>query len=215
MIKQVLFGSIALLATAGVQAVTLVGSRFDAGAEGWLALNGVVRQGWQPTGGNPGGYFEASDVGGGQVWVFHAPAAYRGNQLAALGGSLSFELKVTTVAFPMANDWGDVKIGGGGLELVIDAGPSPGLDWTPYSVTLAPGGWRLGNVAGPLATAADFATVLANVDFLRIRGEYSAVLDRGGLDNVVLATAVPEPATSLLWLSGLAVLSGAARRRRR
>lgn len=215
MLKRVLFGSLALLVSLSGQAVTLVESRFDTGAEGWLALNGVVSQGWQASGGNPGGYVEASDVGGGRVWVFQAPAAYRGNQLAALGGSLSFDLKVTTIAFPMANEWGDVKIGGSGLELVIDAGPSPGLGWTPYSVTLAPGGWRLGHAAGPLATAADFATVLANVEFLRIRGEYSAVLDHGGLDNVVLTTAaVPEPATVLLWLSGLAALGGVRRRRR-
>lgn len=213
MVKRALWSGVLALASLGAHALPLVESHFDTGSQGWLALNGVISQGWQSAGGNPGGYVEASDVGGGRVWVFQAPAAYLGNQLAALGGTLAFDLKVTTTGFPMANDWGDVKLGGAGMELVIDAGPSPGLDWTPYSVTLAPGNWRHDHAAGALATAADLAAVLANLEFLRIRGEFSAVLDHGGLDNVVLAAAIPEPATGMLWLAGLAVLGGAARRR--
>ncbi len=201
-----------LAVCAGAQANTLVSSGFDAGNEGWTAINQVAVQGWLSTGGAPGGYFSARDAGEGMVWLYNAPTAYLGNQLAALGGTLSFDLKTSTLAAPMQN-WGDVKIAGGGVELVLDAGASPGLEWTSYSAALSPGSWRLGDLNGALATAADFQTVLSNVEFLRIRGEFSVALDQGGLDNVVLTSAVPEPASVLMMLAGLAAVGALARKR--
>jgi Laminin B (Domain IV)/PEP-CTERM motif len=163
-------------------------------------------------GGAPDGHLFAVDAGQGVVWLYEAPTAYLGNQLAALGGNLSFDLKTSTLDSPMQS-WGDVKFIGGGIELVIDAGASPGLDWTNYSVTLAPGAWRVGSLNGALATAADFQTVFSNVESMRIRGEFSAAIDQGGLDNVVLASAVPEPASVLMMLAGLAGVGALARRR--
>jgi hypothetical protein len=48
---------------------------------------------------------------------------------------------------------------------------------------------------------------------MRIRGEFSAIIDHGGLDNVVLTSAVPETSTSLMLLAGLAGMGAMARRR--
>ena len=48
---------------------------------------------------------------------------------------------------------------------------------------------------------------------LRIRGEYiSGVVETTALDNVAI-TAVPEPASWALMLSGVALVAAAARRR--
>ena len=199
-------------AAALAHATVLVESRFDSGHEGWVAGNGVAVQGGQATGGNPGGYFFAADRGQGTVWVYQAPASFLGDLTAALDGTLSFDLRVSRTDFPMANDWGDVKFGGSGIELVTGACPGPGLSWTHYTVTLSPGAWHIGNMLGPVATAADFATVFANVEFLRIRGEFSALLDHGGLDNVVLA-AIPEPHAAWLMVAGGIVLAGWSWRR--
>ncbi len=192
-------------------AVTLVASDFDAAAEGWKATNGVSDRAWVAGGGMPGGHVQATDSGQGTVWFFEAPAAFLGDQRAALDGALSFWLKVSTTALPMDTEWADVRIGGNGVELAIDAGPSPGLDWTAYSVRLAPGAWRLGTAEGPLASAADFATVFAAVDHLWIRGEYSAWWDTGSLDTVLLS-AVPELPAGMMFALGLAVLGWRRRR---
>lgn len=195
-----------LLAGAGfAQAVTLVRSDFDTGAEGWNAFNGVSERQWFATGGQAGGYIQATDGAANMIWAFRAPAAYLGDQSAALGGSLSFWLRTSTLGVPMEVPWADVKIGGDGLVLAIDAGPSPGLDWTPYSVAFVPGAWRLGEYDGPVATGDDLSRVLANLEFLHIRGEFSGLLDSGSLDSVVLS-AVPEPPAALLALAGAALL---------
>jgi alkaline phosphatase D len=205
-----------LLVTAGLappaSALILVESRFDADAEGWTAVNGVSGRRWNPVGGQSGGFYEARDDGQGTVWFFSAPAPYLGDQTRALGGTLSFWLKTSTLALPMDQEWADVKIGGNGLQLALDAGPSPGLDWTFYSLTLGPGAWRVGTADGPLATEADFRTVLANVEHLRIRGEYSAWWDQGGIDTVLLS-AVPAPPA--LWMAVVGLAGVLSRRRPR
>ena len=210
--SSALFLACTLAACGAAQADTLVSSHFDNGSEGWTAINQVGAQGWMSNGGAPGGHLFAVDAGQGVVWLYEAPTAYLGDQLAALGGTLSFDLKTSTLDSPMQS-WGDVKFIGGGIELVTDAGASPGLDWTSYSVTLTPGAWRVGSLGGAVATAADFQTVFSNVESMRIRGEFSAAIDQGGLDNVVLASAVPEPASVLMLLAGLAGVGVLARRR--
>jgi hypothetical protein len=202
-----------LLASCGglAQAGILVASPFDNDHEGWTALNGINARGWVAQGGQQGGYIQARDDGEGTVWIFEASSAYLGDKTAALGGSLSFWLRTSTLVAPMVANLADVRIGGGGLILALDAGPSPGLDWTYYSLDLTPGAWRLDSVDGPLATAADFATVFANIEHIQIRGEYSASLDIGGLDSVMLS-AVPELPTAWLAALGIAALTAGRRR---
>lgn len=191
----------------------LVESTFDTGAEGWKATNGISDRAWVSDGGVPGGHVQATDNGQGTVWFFEAPSEFLGDQRAALGGTLSYWLKVSTLSLPMRNDWADVRIGGNGLVLAVDAGPNPGLAWTPYVVDLRPGAWRIGTLDGPLATAADLETVFAAVDQLWIRGEYSAWWDTGSLDTVVLS-AVPELPTAALAALGLLALGARVSRRR-
>lgn len=197
-------------ATTAAPALTLVRSGFDSGPEGWISGNGATVREWVATGGQSGGYLRATDDAPYMLWAFDAPAAFRGDQSAALGGSLSWWMQVSTLAVPMTVPYADLKIGGAGRVLAIDAGPSPGLAWTRYEVAFVPGAWRLGEWDGPLATAADLAAVLAAVDFLRIRGEYSGWVDTGSLDEVVLS-AVPELPSALLALAGLALLAGRRR----
>lgn len=199
------------LITPAAGAVDLVRSDFEADAEGWRALNGVASQGWVAEGGDPGGYFSALDSGGGVIFVYDAPAAYLGDQTAALGGSLAFSLKTSTLALPMANPVTTVRIIGGGLTLAAAVGDAPGLDWTRYALDIVPTSFRIGDAGGPEATLADLQTVFGQIDSIRIRGEFSQLIDRGGLDSVVLS-AVPEPSTWALMLAGVA---GLAWRRRR
>lgn len=201
-----------LLAAAGAaQAVTLVSSDFDSGSEGWVAVNGATAATWVPSGGVTGGYIQATDSMSEQIWLFQAPTAWLGDRSAAIGGTIDWSLKVSTLASPMTVPYADIKIGSGSLVLAAEAGPSPGLDWTSYSVSFNVGQWRVGDYTGELASAQQIAAVLSNLEFLRIRGEFSGAIDTGGLDHVVMS-AVPELPTAALALAGIALL-GLARRR--
>lgn len=203
-------------APAAADVNVLASSTFDTDAEGWSTLNDATGFGWLPSGGNPGGSIGATDVGTGQTWYYVAPAAFLGDRSAALGGSLTYELRQAVTTGPFDNS--DILMTGGGLTLSYEFDYNPGTDWTAYAVDLAPSaGWRVGSRTGDAASAADFATVLGDLTALHIRGEYRNVAssDNSRLDNVFLvAGPVPEPATLAMMAGGLALLGVAARRRR-
>jgi hypothetical protein len=68
-------------------------------------------------------------------------------------------------------------------------------------------------VGGSWAHLSLDAIALSDSLGVRIEGLHAAQAGMG-LDNVVLAAAVPEPATWALWLAGMAALGAALRRRR-
>ncbi len=164
-------------------------SSFDTGDEGWLILGDAQGGRGDPdfvaSGGNPGGHISAKDDAQGGVWFFQAPVAYRGNFSGALGKTLTFDLKQSSLSSQF--DAKDVSLTGGGLTIVVDAGSNPGLDWTSYSIVLdASAGWTLDALGGTPATQSDILTVLTDLNDMLIRGEYVDGPDTGGLDHVVL-----------------------------
>lgn len=206
-----LFLTLLLTASTPLGAAILASSQFDSGPQGWAALTAddaqanlpastIVPLTFNATGGNPGGYITAADTNN-LTTYFAAPAAFRGNLLAALNGTISFDMRYTgTVNF----DFYDVVIKGGGLVLRFDA-PLPPIGpngWTTLQYAIGPGaGWTTS--AGGAATLADFQTALANVTDFWILGEYTTgIVETADLDNVTLSS-IPEP-------SGLAALGLAA-----
>jgi serine/threonine protein kinase len=159
---------------------------FDSDAQGWTTIQGADVA-YQPTGGNPGGYVSATDVGRTITWFWEAPPRYRGDKSAYTGRSLRFDLKQSLTS----NQFDDIDVwllGADGTALIFDLPANPGRDWTPYTVPLDGGaGWHKvppagGNVP---ATIDDMRAVLSTLTYLRIRGEYASGTDVGGLDNVV------------------------------
>jgi hypothetical protein len=167
--------------------VTVV-STFNTNAEGWTVfgdIEGPVT--WQATGGNPGGTIKAVDDVIGGVMYWDAPGKFEGNQFAAYGFTIAFDLRQTISggSNPFSNS--DVVLVGAGLTLAYDFGPNPPVGvWTSYSVPLSEAGWRVGTLSGPPATAEQMKAALGSLTSLRIRAEFQGGPDTDYLDNVVL-----------------------------
>lgn len=203
----------------------IASSTFDAGVEGWSAVAAnpgslgydVVSSSpavFQPAGGNPGGHAETDDLDSNDT-LFAAPGAYLGNLLAAIGGTLTYDLLYNNALDYNGND---LVIKGGGIVLQYDR-PIPALTpngWTSLSVTLAPGAGWTNHATGLAATIADFQQAFANVTDFWVMAEFTnGVVETTGIDNVVLSDAgdVPEPSTGLLMGAGAVLLALGIRRR--
>lgn len=207
---------IALSSTASAAVPALASSTFDSDTEGWTFLNDARYFAWSPTDGNPDGHIHGTDIGNDQTWYYVAPDAFLGNKLAALNGTLSYDMLQDRATGQY--DAADVILIGNGVALVWEFDYNPAETWTHFSVTLNPSaGWRVGDPLGDHATDDDFHTVLSDLSALYIRGEYRNLtgFDNSGLDNVVLlAGVVPEPSPVALLLGGMALIGVAARRLR-
>lgn len=163
---------------------------FDTGNQGW-ETNGDATSpaaAWYTTGGNPGGYIRATDQAVGGTWYFQAPSPLLGNKCDAYNTYLRYDQFVSdTNNQQISGGDPDLILFGGGLQLVFDHANNPALTWTHYEVLLNENaGWHINTQAGPVPTEAEFRGVLTDLYGLRIRGEYRAQADFGGLDNVVL-----------------------------
>ena len=170
----------ATIASAGAPAIT---SSFDADAEGWSTDKDARDFRWEATGGNPGGFVAADDIGTGQYWRFAAPAAYLGDLSAYYAQTLSYQLKQLGTVGTVTNQ-SDIDISGAGITLEYRFGVTPTDEWTPFSVVIEEGaGWEVGGVP---ATESQIRDVLASVSALTIRGEFRVGADSCALDEVQL-----------------------------
>lgn len=195
--------------------MTLVRSDFDTGADGWIAANGARDFVWESSGGDPGGFVHAKDRNFNALWFFLAPSAYLGDMGSAYGGTLSYRLMSDSNSEPLETAYADVQLlGEDGTLLAFGGGHIPSSAWATYLVPLTAGdSWHVGSVSGPQATQAEMMGVLSDLKALRIRGDYMQAVETTSLDTVVLS-AVPEPASVLMLLGGLAMLAGTVSRRR-
>ena len=166
-----------------------ISDTFDSGAGGWDVVN-KAQLAYEPTGGNGGGYVSGTDIPDVCcTWYFEAPSRYKGDKSAYVGTVLRFDLKQSTLENPISGFKGYVwLIASDGTTLFYDSGSHPGTDWTSYQVRMDGGaGWQ-NTTAGRAATPEDMRTVMGDLLYLRIRGEFSGstVPDVGGLDNVTL-----------------------------
>jgi hypothetical protein len=203
----------AILLALGSASSLAATSTFSTDAEGWFAqgdTSGPLT--WVSSGGNPGGHVRIADAVTGGVTYFVAPAAFLGNQSAAFGTNLTFDLQQTYPGGANQFDSPDVILQGAGLTLVFDTAFNPANGaWTSYSVGLSGSGWRLNDLSGAAASNSQLAAVLSNLNTLKIRAEYQTGADTGMLDNVSL---VPEPGTYAMFAAGLLLLSRMTRRRK-
>ena len=210
LLRNTLLAATAALSLSAVAAT----NTFELGAEGWTAAGDIEGPlTWLSSGGNPGGHVQIDDLTTGGVTYFVAPVKFLGNQSAAAGTLLRFDLKQVYPGGANQFNDEDVILRGNGLTLVYDTATNPTNGaWTSYAVPLSAAGWKLNALNGAAASDGQFASVLSNLTALNIRAEYQSGPDVGHLDNVAL---VPEPGSVALLLAGLGVVGVVARRGRR
>jgi alkaline phosphatase D len=157
------------------------------GDEGWTvvgdAQGGSSVPTHVPTGGVPGGYLSADDDTTGGTWFWEAPDPYLGDRSGFYGGTLTYHLRQSATSSQFEAP--EVVLGNGSLQLRYDA-THPGTEWTAYEVPLrATENWTVVG-SGTVATEGQLRSVLADLDTLRIRGEYRSGSDTGDLDAVAL-----------------------------
>ncbi|MEZ0541034.1 laminin B domain-containing protein [Fibrella arboris] len=156
-------------------------ANFDKDSQGWKVSTGA-KGGYSPKEGNPSGYIYGIDSST-DTWYFLASDSLVYESKKGYGKTLSFELEQSaTDSQGITSD--DVVLSDGIITLTYNTSYNPAMTWTSYSVKLDElSGWKNGNKA---VTKDEFRHVLDHLSGLKIRGEFRAGPDRGGLDNVSL-----------------------------
>lgn len=161
----------------------LAQTSFQDGAEGWrLAGNGsngapVFDSKGSGDGACLSAEFQVEAVTG----YFVAGPQFKGNFSSAVGGELRFDLKTSNQGRMRNSEAPLVKLKGGGLELSSPTQDNPS-GWNTFAIPLSTaGGWRMRD--GKAASEDDLRRVLANLNEMRIRGDF-ALNHTGWIDNV-------------------------------
>ena len=203
---------------APVMAATIASSNFTGSDQGWSVGEFSSVQPTVAATYDSAGRITTTDVSANVAFI--APSAYLGNQSAAFGGSISFDL------FDTANDglaYSPLTLIGNGLTLyyTLTAPPST-TSLTPFNLSLFGANFTTNNgfsPGGAVATDAQLQSVLASLDQFAILADWKSGEDLTTLDNVVFSDgravggAVPEPTTWAMMLFGFGLVGAITRRR--
>jgi hypothetical protein len=181
--------------SASVRADSIV-STFDSDLDGWTHAGGGdagTTVTWLATGGTGGGGGAIlTDVAGGAADYFTAPSKFLGNDLAFEGGSLSFDLKVSS-AVGAPNDQSILLNDNSQAVRIAILPPPSAVGFTSYSVKLDPSAGWIDFATNLPVTQTEFDTILGNLTSLRILGDWVGGKETTNLDNVEMATTTPLP----------------------
>jgi len=193
--RSVLFG-LSLLLAVQLVAEAQITSTFDIDADGWTLSDNNNSDpqtvNYFSTGGNPGGYVSATKTSSGQPYFWTSPGQFNGNvAYFSYGQDLTFDLQINHVP-TIHSPVGDVHIktpSGFVLVLNLPTFPAQAPAWSSHTVRLdETAGWRIGSLAGPLATKAQLLQYLSGVASFRVNIKYNSGVTTftGAIDNVVL-----------------------------
>lgn len=200
--------------------VTLAESNFETNTESWLGANsGFGTESLTRLQGGPTAtslwYISVSETSGdGTAMFFSAPAKYLGDKRNAYHGILSFNLKQSATD-NLSGSGSFVQLSSPTLSVVYSLPKVPPTTWKHYEVPLDEAkGWFHQAEDRP-ATQKEFLSVLANLQRLWIRAEFSYnSVDRTDLDDVQLLGHPPgksDPAMTVASLPSLTIHGAAGR----
>jgi hypothetical protein len=218
-----------LLAADSAMAIVVYTANFDSGMEGWDLESendaGRPPPTWGSSGGQDGGFFEASRKGSGPYILPPTSSPLYGDLPSNFGSNqLSFSYYLKTISGPIG--------GGAHLYMFADTDSTPGwdtdwtwtpsgdnpvpADWTHYAFTVdttattTPAGWS--KTEGP-GSWADSWRHITYWNFFSVGGDGSTTLTNG--IDTVRVMGVPEPTTiSLLTTALVGMLAYAWRKRK-
>jgi len=188
-------------------------STFNTSLDGW-ASNTPSQISWSKTGGNPGGFILFEDTT--NDWtVVNAPATFLGNYSALNSvGTIAFDHKIIAETGIQSLSPYEVDLSGpGGSATWTGATPKGVTGWVTLNVPLVQSDWTInsGTWTGLLADVTQLQIPIELVTNDTIPGD----TDHEGIDNVILSSSAPEPASLTLIGTGIAAIGGFAIRRRR
>lgn len=180
----------------------IISSDFTTDADGWTATGANLIFAHETEDGNPGGHILISDLGtGGSVAHFSAPAKFRGDMSAFIGGELEFDIFFTDRL--TAGDGREIRLVGGGLTIFrpLNADFDAEDQWNDELHPLERQYWvyRPFGQSDRNPTEAEFLQVLSDLDQILIKAEFlSDPLGGGGqeetrLDNFMITSPGDPP----------------------
>jgi hypothetical protein len=119
-------------------------STFDTDLDGWWSFGDTQAITWEPTTGNPDGCMRGDDAATGDLYGFLAPAKFLGDQTAALGSTLRFDLRASpsigdsALLHPLNTDFVVFEGAGLALSYTLPDGPIVGNVWRHHVIPLSP-----------------------------------------------------------------------------
>ena len=191
----------------------LAGSSFDVGADGWFGSGTAFS--WENAGGNPGGYMQYDNNNPNYVNArITAPTEYLGNWLDLNVTDLFYDAKIFRTGSYVSRHHYKVWISGPGGKAYWN-GPMVSVtatDWLTLNARITESDWTV--------NSGSWNSILGDVTSLQITMAYYtnwAPFEITGVDNVELFSSmepVPEPATMLLFGTGLLGLLGFKRKKK-
>jgi len=161
-------------------------STFDSEDEEWGSAGGA-NVSWMEQGGNPGGFLLGEDTEKNSTWYYVSPESWSGNWTTHIGDNLSFDIRLIDED-DCANlnfdnilniyDLNGSSVAWPGSTVPWPKEPVRGI-WTHYEIALVPSSFGVNE--------SEFLAIMARVENISIRGEYSDGRDLEGLDNVIVA----------------------------
>lgn len=179
----------------------LARSTFDVDADGWtvverandsLTVVNTRSPVYTNSGGNPNGYIHATDAAPGfSDFYFRAPAKFLGNQQAAYGYPLMFDLISDLRDTPTQLVYSVILTGAACTNVITVPRMAAPNTWTHFVVMLQAGAGWMDISTGLPSTSQGLSNCLGTLQSLDIAGEFGTGPDTGGIDNVILFGSPP------------------------